>query len=323
MAVGLCRVSPRMAAVLAVALLLLCSGVRSQDMEATITQVKVPDTPSPTNNTVPLITNTTEGSGDTHSAVLANAALGEQESALVLVDLARDDKQQMTNMTTAAPPAAPPAVPEGFDMNEFDNADPVFAASTAAPPAESTVPEGFDMNEFDESPSLAATQGEGHVVTGFPEIGSSEDNSQGQGYGVQAFGAPSASGSGGDSFATYQPEDPSFAVTTQSDEGHLVPGFPGIGSSQDSSQGQGYGVQTYNAPAPASGGDVLAVYGQDDQDSSENVTLTSTRTYQPIPPKPAPAQAWRQGRCTFYGGMDAAGTMCKCRVLKYNEFMFS
>lgn len=322
-------------------------------------------------DSTPVITNTTEGSSDTHSAVLANQALTAEDGSLVLVDLARADNTEMSNMTSTSPPVDP-------DTESITLQDTAVGVQVSSPPVNetetetATVPDGFDMNEFDgDSQSLAATQEEGTLVPGFPTIGTSQDNSQGAGYGVTTYDASSAGGappvvSGDDTSLAATEDDTSLAATQ--DGGHLVPGFPTIGTTQDNSQGAGYGVQTYTGTPPAA--DSLAAYqddessfaNQDDtslaatqegghlvngfptigttQDNSQGqgmgvqtydatsadaddsvvadpatkLVLSSTRTYRPMPPKTAPAQAWRKGRCTYYGGMDAAGTMCKYRV---------
>lgn len=268
-----------MAAVLAVAVLLLCSSVRSEEVLGSVTQVKVSDLPTPPNDTGMVITNPTEGSSDTHSAVLANQVLeSEDHGPLVLVDLARADNQEMSNMTTALPPPAPEAlgipdesdtvlaadtttVPEGFDMNESDAGSNTTVAtvqedgSTVLAADTTPVPEGFDLNEFDEgSDSVAGTnQHDGPLVladtTPVPKEFDTNEFDEGS---VGSF---------------Y--DEPESLAATQDNEGTLVPGFPTIGNSQDNIHGPGHGVQTYDAGS--GGGDSFTAYEDDSSFADQGI----------------------------------------------------
>ena len=154
-----------------------------------------------------------------------------------------------------------------------------------------------DIPVYDDS--LAADPSTGGKLLGnsYPEIGSQPGYS---GYGVTGAGGQGGSSSSGTSLASTDIPvyDDSLAADPSTEGKLLDSSYPAIGSQPGYS---GYGVtgaggQSDSPPAGAQ----LA-----------SLSSGETRTYAPSP-KPAPkSETWSQGNCTFYGGMDAAGTMCK------------
>ncbi|KAG0631507.1 hypothetical protein M758_1G259300 [Ceratodon purpureus] len=137
----------------------------------------------------------------------------------------------------------------------------------------------------------------------YPNISGDEDNSNKNGYGVQM--ATLDGSTQADSFSTYS-ADP---AGSDGNQGILVSdvdddSYPTITESQDFANGKGYGVNS-----PVKGDSVIT---QDEAGSGNGTTETTgvalqqSRTYTP-PAKPM--ATWGKGKCTFYGGMDAAGTM--------------
>jgi hypothetical protein len=174
-----------MAAILAVALVLLCGSVPSIEGEVMgyVTQVKLES--SNDSAMAPAITSVT-GSNATHSAVLSDLPQGESK-IFEQVDLARADDEDMTMHLTSAPAPSPSeVVPEGLDSVEGEA--PALSPSTEEEAPEPVSP-GEDSTELaalgpDTAPHGNDPSGDGKMISGYPELPAGRDFSNGDQYGV-------------------------------------------------------------------------------------------------------------------------------------------
>jgi hypothetical protein len=164
-----------MAAILAVALVLLCGSVPSIEGEVMgyVTQVKLES--SNDSAMAPAITSVT-GSNATHSAVLSDLPQGESK-IFEQVDLARADDEDMTPSEV---------VPEGLDSVEGEA--PALSPSTEEEAPEPVSP-GEDSTELaalgpDTAPHGNDPSGDGKMISGYPELPAGHDFSNGDQYGV-------------------------------------------------------------------------------------------------------------------------------------------